>query len=331
MYLTRANFMLLATMFMVPALSHAAPAYTVTPLVIDEAVEARDIKTFDITLTNIGTQQVTVFPSVNNISLSSGGTIEEFIQPVMDDRTRSLTAWTEINRLGISLAVGESKTILLTLRINPNPVPGTYHEFIGFGYGRNRDEAEAQVRTGQAPGTVVTVTVEDNTVSFLKLSKFIVKRFIMGGENQAAVYTFSNPGDEVVTPRGEIIFFNSSGEEVGSIAVNSENMEIAPGEAYTFTGEVPTDGLFGKYKAFLSVEYGNRERGAVQDTSFFYVFPLQYMLAILAFLVALASFGAWHTHRKYFDEQPDDSVRLTLHRRDTMSGPRPHDLDLTKS
>lgn len=311
--------------------AHAGPAYTVSPLVIDIEAEARDIISKEITITNTGTQPVTVFPTVNNVSLEEGGTIEEFLPPVLSDRTASLASWLEISRRGVDIPLGGSKTIPLTLRVNPKPQPGTYHAFIGFGQGRNQDEAIRQVESGLAPGIIITVTIEEKTVEFLKLSRFIVDKFVTKSENQAAVFTFTNPGDETLIPQGEIIFYNAKGNEVGSVPINDASVSIAPGGEHVFATEVPTDGLFGKYKAFLSVEYGNSQKSAIQDTSFFYVLPLKVVLIILAFLILLTAVGAWYVHKKYFDEDIDDSDHLHFHVKDSPSESKDHDINLKQS
>lgn len=313
--------------FALPFYVQAAPQYTVSPLIIDTPVEARDIISKEITVTNTGGQPVTVYPTVNNISLMEGGTIDVFLPPVESDRTQSLASWIEISRLGIDLAPGESKMIPLTLRINPTPIAGTYHTFIGFGTGRNRDEAEKQVMGGQAPGTIVTVTLSDKKNEFLKLSKFIVERFVTSAEKGVAAYVFKNPGDEILVPKGEIILYNSKGNEVGLVTINDENIAIPPGGEHVFTTPIPTENLFGKYKAFLSVEYGKTQRGAVHDTAFFYVFPLKIVL-ILIIVIILVGIIAFIIHKKYLHEVPDDADRLEFHVRDTHSESKDHDVVL---
>ncbi len=321
-------FLLVCILGFYPFLSSAGVSYTVSPLVIDAEVEARDIIEKKITITNTGNQPVTVYPTVNNISLKEGGTIDAFLTPVESDRTASLASWIEISRLGIDLQPGASKTIDLTLRINPNPSVGTYHAFIGFGNGRNRDEAEVQVKNGNAPGTVVSVTIDDKKSVLLKLSGFFVDRFVTKENNQAAVYTFKNPGEETLVPTGEIILYDGTGKEVAALPVNDEHVSIPPGGEHSFISSVPIEGKFGKYKAFLTVEYGGTQKGSVQDTNFFYVFPLQKMLIVLGVVLLIALIGAWYFHKKYMPDEVDDSDQLSFHVRDTQSEPMHHDVDL---
>lgn len=315
---------------LVPPTAHAQIAYTVSPLVMDLEAKARDIITKTIILTNTGTVPVTVYPTVNNISLTEGGTIEEFVPQVMSDRTRSLASWIEVSRRGIDLIPGEPYTLPVTFRMSPDPVPGTYHALIGFGYGRNQDEAKKQVEGGRAPGSIITLTVPDDRNEFLKLSRFIIDRFVTSAENQAAAYTFTNPGDETVVPEGEIILYDATGREVGSVAVNEEKVSIPPGGEHTFRASVPVEGLFGKYKAFLSIEYGSVNRASLQDTSFFYALPLERLILIFVVLALFVALISWYFHRRYLDEDADDSDRIVLHVRESASEAKEHDINLKK-
>lgn len=307
----------------------ARVSYSVAPLIIDEEVEPRDIIEKEITLVNTADTPATIYPTVNNIALAAGGEIQEFLPQVMSDQTTSLAAWVEISRAGIDLQRGATQKITLTLRINPNAKPGTYHALIGFPYGDNRDEAERMVKRGDAPGTVVTVTIVDKKTTLLKLAQFVVDRFVTGPQNSAASYTIKNPGDEVLVPSGDVIMYDSRGREVGAIPVNPEQVSIEPGGEHTFTGAVPTDGLFGKYKAFLSVEYGKGNVASLQDTVFFYIFPLKTLLTIVGVLSIIVILISLYIHRRYFDDATDDgSELLPVHVRDSHSDPLHHDIDL---
>jgi hypothetical protein len=312
----------------VPYVVAAFPTYIVTPLVIDETLEARDIVTRTVTVKNIGNEPTTIFPTVNNIAVS-GGSIEAFLPPVMSDRSKSLASWIEIQRSGFDLKIGETKELPLTFRIAPSVEPGTYHAFIGFGSGNNVHEADGQVQSGQAPGVIVTITIADKRKTLLKLAVFSIDRFVTRALNGAAHYTFRNSGDEAVVPTGEIIFYTSTGKEVGAVAVNTEGVSIEPGKEHTFTAQVPVEGLFGRYKGYLNVTYGSQQAN-VQDTTFFYAFPLQTLITILAILIALVGCIAWYIHRKYLDTERMETDRLSVRVREGTSMPHHRDIDLKK-
>jgi hypothetical protein len=308
---------------------YAGVSYSVLPLVIDENVEARDIKEHTLTLQNNGDVPVTIYPTVNNISLNAGGSIEEFLTPVESDQTSSLSTWIEIGRGGIDLFPGQTKTVTLTLRVNPNAKPGEYHALVGFPYGGIRDEAESKLKRGDAPGTIVSVSFEDERNALLKISRFLVDRFVTNSENSAATYLIKNPGEEPLVPAGEVVFYNSRGAEVGAVPVNPEKISIMSGEEHVFTAGVPAKGLFGRYKAFLNVEYGEGNAASVQDTTFFYVIPLKGLLIVLGGILAAVLLISLYVHRRYFDEIADDgSDFLPVHVRERASDPLHHDIDL---
>ena len=165
-------FKYISTLFFTALLFHVGSltvlgdtSYSVLPLAIDEKVQPRDIITKEITITNTGTTPVTIYPTVNNISLKEGGDIEAFLAPVESDKSTSLASWTEISRLGINLRIGETRKIPVTFRISPTAVPGTYHTFLGFADGGNRDEAEARVKSGPVSYTHLDVYKRQVVVS----------------------------------------------------------------------------------------------------------------------------------------------------------------------
>lgn len=312
-----------------PVILHAAPSYTVAPLVINEETEARGIIQEEITLTNTGTQMVTLYPSVNNISIDEGGTMQPFVHRVESDAKSSLSGWIEIRRGGINLKPGEATTVPVTFRIHPYAVEGTYHAMIGFGYGRTSADAERMVWEGKAPGVLSTITVVDNRNEVLQLSQFIVDRFITSNDNSGVAYSVTNPGETPLTPEGEIIFYNSRGIEVGETPVNPEGKLLEPGETMEFTTSAPTEGLFGRYKGYLNVEYGDAQLASVQDTTFFYIVPLQTVIMIFGGIIVLTIVLSYAVHRRYFDQEEElDSDRVPFYVRDSISEERDHDIDL---
>lgn len=304
----------------------------VTPLVIDREVKPRDIFTETITITNNENYTVRIYPSVNAVAVDEGGDVTEFTPPSMSDNKVTMTSWLEIKRSAVTIEAGKTKEIPLNIKVHPEAEPGVYHAVIGFGSGRNRDEALKKVTDGLAPRIVVTLNVDQERNEFLKLDKFIVERFVTKASNNAISYTLTNPGEANVVPTGEIILSNSRGEEVGSVVVNPDGDTLAPGQETTYTVPAPTEGLVGKYKAFLTVDYGTEQLASVYDTAFFYVLPWQKLLGILAVLLLLAVVLTLVLHRRYQNiGYSDGSEDIELYIRDEVSEDREHDVNLKKN
>lgn len=271
------------------ALPAFAANYTVSPLLIDHTVEQRSILTETITIKNFEKHRnMRVYASVHEVSLGEGGEIKEFTPPSMSDNTNSVTSWIEIKRGRLQIPPGEELEVPMTIRINPNAKPGEYHAFIGFGDGSNRTIAEKKTMNGTAPGVIVRISLDEKRNVFLKLKQFTVDRFVSDTEEEAVSYIVTNPGEDPISPAGEIIFYDNRGVEVGAVPVNEEGHIVKPGEQYEFKSTLPEDTGFGKRKAFLSLEYGKDQTASIHDTTFFYVVPIKQLLIIFVVVLTLA-------------------------------------------
>ncbi len=244
--------------------------YTVAPLIIDLDLEKRDILTKTITITNNENRVIRLYPTVNEITVDDGGTLMDFVEPSMiDDKASSITSWLEIGRGRIELAPGESHEIDLVIKLHPETGAGEYHAMVSFPDGSNRPTAEAKVRAGQVPSTIVRIGVEQEQNQFLRLVRFSVERFIKAATEGDIAYVLHNPWKTPVVPTGEVIIYDTSGTEVASIDLNEEGTAIDPDTESSFVSKIPEGLGMGKYKAFLSVEYGEHQKASVHDTAFF--------------------------------------------------------------
>jgi len=330
MTIFKSLYLFLLCVFLVPLWANA---YTVTPLVIDKELQKRDTITETITLTNTGGSVVRIYPTVNEISVDAGGALVSFVPPTMlDDRTTSITAWLEIGRGRIELMPGESKQVPLTIRIHPEVGAGEYHAFIGFPRASNRPEAEKMVQQGGVPGTFVRIGVDKVQNQFLRLERFSVERFVQDSSEGGVSYTLNNPGKDAVNPGGEIIFYDNNGYEVTALPINVENVVIEGGQAYSFKSDVPKELGFGKYKAFLSVEYGEHQTASLHDTAFFYVLPVKWLIIIFVIVLLCAIVLALYFHRKFDVDEDDDGGgdEVALFVRQGRSEALDHDIDLSQ-
>jgi hypothetical protein len=271
----RHTSLLLVVLFcfsLLPSVVRANTNLSISPLIIDRTTENRDIITENITLTNRSSRPLRIYATVNGISLSGAGEIESFVSPAMSDRTTSLTSWIEISRARLEIPAESSIQVPLTIRINPNAEPGSYHAFIGFASGHNRDVAEEIVLRGGSQGVIVRVSINEKRNEQLQLIGYTTSRFAAFGGKQSVKFTLRNNGGVPLMPDGEIIIYDSRGREVGAVDVALSTSVISPGEEYEFTADLPPTPGLGRHKAYLTVDYGAR-RAAVHDTTFFVSIP----------------------------------------------------------
>lgn len=270
-----------------PTQMFAASSFTVTPLFIDQSAEERDIFTKDITLTNLTSKPTRIYASVNEVNVADDTKILDFIPASMSDRTTSITSWLEITRARLELPANGELKVPLKIKVNPKAVPGVYYAYIGFASGANVDEIEKKIKSGQGNGTILKVTIADNTKEQISLVSFTADRFSYNETDSKVNFILENTGDVPLAPTGEIIIYNTKGSELGSIEVNEEGSLIQPGERVEFTKLLPFVNNLGRNKAYLSLNYGIKNQANVFDTTFYYSVPWYYILAFFISLITL--------------------------------------------
>jgi hypothetical protein len=324
------TFFFLLLVFVAPAYVHASEI-TIRPFLIDETLAPRDSVQKLVTLTNdYQTRKAVVYATVNEITVDNTGEIKDFISPAMSDRTTAVTSWIEVSRGRVEIPAGETREIPMLIKVHPFAEPGEYHVFVGFVETSNRPKAEAIARAGDADGVIVKVTVADERVDGLRISSFIIDRFVTGDNRKSIEVEVENTGDIASAPTGEIIFYDSRGVERTSVPVNTEGIVIAPGEIVTLQSTIPMEDELGRYKANVSLRYGENQTATLFDTTLFYLMPFHMLMLLFAALLIVAIFVALLMRRILVDKNQDnngDYEEVTMYVRDGHE-PNPHDHDI---
>ena len=331
------HFLITLTIFLSGFSFSYAGSVSVTPLIIDHTTEARDILSDSITIKNNHSTHLRAYASVHEIELDGNNEIKAFVPASMSDRTESITSWIEISRARIDLQPGEEKVLPLTIRINPNAKSGEYHAYIGFGIGPNYDEAEKKVMENQATGVIVRVSINDKQVELLKLSSFKSKPLVLENSDSNFIFTLENLGESPQTPTGEVIIYDSRGNELTSVQVNKENKSIEPNEKVEFSTPIPETDRFGKNKAYLSLTYGNENLASLYDINFYYSIPKLHLIVILSVLIIIPLLLSLALRRlirpsNYYVSSSDEAVEVPLFVRNHHEHEEyEHDINLKKN
>lgn len=308
-----------------------AASPVVSPPIIDLEVAARDIISETITLKNPTGSLMRVYPSVHNIAIDEGGVIEVFEHAVDVDRTNTVTSWIEISRSRIEIAPGDTKEIPVTFRLHPEVEPGEYHALIGFSVASNKIQAQEKVLSGQSPSAIVRLAVGQNKTTKLSLEQFVVDRFVIDTKNGEALYAIKNTGELDVVPEGEIVFYDTRGIEVGAVSLDGAVDLLKPNQEKLYTAAVPEDLRLGKYKAFLTLQYGTDNTASLTDTSFFYVMPWLPMLIIFGSILLFCILVVIYVYRRLsvapYDDEPQD---VAFYRSQEASPETEHDINLSQ-
>jgi len=274
-----------------PDTSMGLSAFSVSPVVANEKAKPRDIIKKEIIVTNNTDQRLDVYISVENIDPTEGA--QEFASPGVSDLSTSLANWVEITRGVIELDAKESRKIPYLIHVNVSAKPGSYYARLQFREGARRTEAEAGV---EGSALMLNIEVEDNAIERLQLGNFMSEDGVILGNSVSFSYLLENVGNRMLEPRGSIRIFNRKGEEVGSVPLNADGEEITPENKRQLAASWSAEGRFGKYKAFLDLEYGENQLASVQDTVYFWVFPWKEISAALMGVVVLAVVGTYIVH-----------------------------------
>ena len=315
----------------------SSPRYSVTPVVANEKAKPRDIIKKELVVTNNTDQRIDLYITVENVDPQKG--VQDAVGPTVGDVSTSLANWVEITRGVIELGPKESRKIPYLIHVNLTAKPGSYFSEIRFRDGNTRATAESK-----EGGAVLMLNLEvlDDAMERLQLGTFSTDDSVILGKEVGFSYLLENIGNRDIEPRGSIRIFNRRGEEVGSIPVNADGVEISPENSKQLATAWSAAGRFGKYKAYLDLEYGENQLASVQDTLYFWVFPWKEIMAALIGVLVLAVIGTFMIHMRAmarprplyaeyqappepFQQQPQVAPRY----QQPQNAPSPRDLEKT--
>lgn len=309
-----------------------AATHSVSPLLIEQSLVPRDGFTEIITIKNLAPRKIRIYPTVNEIVLGKNNEIKQFITPAMTDRTTTVTSWIEVDRGRVEIMPGESAEIEVRFAIHPNAVPGNYYAFVGFPEAPKRKEGEDKVMAGVSPGVVVRLSLPESSNQALRLDGFNTERFIIDDSKKEILVALSNSGDVTATPTGEIILYNTRGDEVDAIPFNTSALAIPAGGSQDFNLSIPEAIRYGKYKAFLNIDYGTSQKAAIYDTIYFTVLPLWWLIIIFGILIMgtiIVSVWYHRSSNQHKKDRDDSEGEVSLYVRDAItSSAKDHDINL---
>lgn len=267
--------------------------FSVSPVVANEKAKPRDIIKKELLVTNNTNERMGLRASVENIDPSDG--TQEFVSPGAADLSQSLANWIEITRGVIDLSPGESRKIPYLIHVNLSAKPGSYFARVVFTDGTPPPQDGVK---GVDDGTslLINVEVQDDARERLQLGNFMTANSIVTGKDVSFTYQVENVGNRNIEPRGSIRIFNRRGAEVGSVPLNADGISVTPENKQLLAAAWDSSGRFGKYKAFLDLEYGENQVASVQDTVYFWVFPWKEIFMTILGVFVLALIGTYIIH-----------------------------------
>lgn len=257
----------------------------VSPVIIEQKAEARDILEFSLKITNNTYSKVDLYPIVNDISIKEGR--QEFLDPSLMDKSTSLARWVKISRGVIELWPGEEKEIPFEIQVNLSAKPGKYYTTITFAQGSNRPEAEERALKLNQPQVMLNIEVEEHIIEKAQILKFQTDKNFFLKFPVKFLLEIENIGNREIKPEGSINIYDRKGQEIASVDINQTQAGIASATKNLFENIWQTKKGFGRYKAVLRAEYGDKEKRDLQDTIYFWVLPWQTLIFLGGGLLVL--------------------------------------------
>lgn len=276
-----------------PSLVLASGSFTATPAVIDGKGKVREILHYTMTVVNTTKHLVTIYPWVTDIDIKEGGSGTSDLAGTHEkELSESLARWIEVTRGSVDLLPGEQKDVPVTIQINLNAKPGTYHSAIHLSAGGTRPDAEAN--KSDTMDVLVNIEVLDDINERLQLNTFVPTKGVFANDSASFNYNIENIGNRGEVPHGKIRIYDKGGREVATVDANTEGKRLEPSSKAMLSSVWASGDSFGRYKAMLDLEYGGR--GTLQDTVYFWVIPWKKLLGMFMTLIVLCVAAAIVMH-----------------------------------
>ncbi len=183
---------------------------------------------------------------------------------------------------------------------------------------------------GEAKGVILKIVISDQREDNMKIANFSIDRFVTDDDSRVISVEGENMGDIASAPTGEIVFYDSRGVEVASVPVNANTESVAPGDTITLKGEVPFGEKLGRFKANVSLKYGENQKASLFDTTYFYAMPYHLVILIFGGILLVTILITLLFRRALLSRELDEDFQdVTMYVREGKSQePKDHDIDL---
>jgi hypothetical protein len=258
---------------------------TANPSVVDQTARIRDNFTFSLLVENEDDSTVRFYPVLVNF-LKEGGIN---FNPERSNQYKNLSDFLQLERGRFQLASGETERLDLTIDVNIGVEPGTYYGKIIFSQGSTRKEAQENAKINNYPEVFVRVEVVEGIVENAQLKNFKTIKDIFLTSGVQFSTQIQNIGNRAIEPDGSIFIYKErNNREVGVIEINPDEESIKPQEEFNFEN-LWKEGGFGKYKAVLRAEYGQKTTRDLQGTIYFWILPWPLVLIFILFILGLTT------------------------------------------
>lgn len=294
---------LVITLMCFPAVSKAqsdALSLSVTPTLFDISVEPGQVWRSSVRVINPNTRDIVVYAQPVVLSSDNERGVGNFT-PVLNSEQQGITLaeWIEITDEPIEIPAQETATVPFTIPVPTEAAPGGQYAAILISTQPQAGEQNvAQIRTTQAVSALFFMRIEGDVIESGSIRSFrTTDQFVQRPENNFKL-RFENQGTVHLLPQGDITIFNMWGQQRGIIPVNqrTEFGKVLPDSVreynFSWTGAYSLLDI-GRYRAELTLGYGNENKSFVDQTLYFWVIPIYGLLITLGGILSFVLLITW--------------------------------------
>jgi len=275
---------------------------SVTPPLFQLSVNPGDIWQSNIKVVNGNSYPLTVFTEVANFSPIGEFGQGKFIPvlPKNDPRRENTTLaeWIEISEGPHVIPPEQTKDVSFFVDIPDNASPGGHYAAILVSTAPPESNDPLSVTTSQAVTSLFFARIQGEVDENGSIREYRVLDSLLETPSAEFVLRFENKGNVHLLPRGEIRIFNMWGTERGVIPINNQTQfgNVLPNSIREF--KFAWDSEFsitdiGRYKAELTLVYGEDGVKNASADAYFYVLPIKGTLITLAVLLLFILLVVW--------------------------------------
>ncbi len=267
---------------------------SVTPTLFEMSAEPGQSWKSSLRVINSNAFDITVHATAHNF-VPKGDVGHGELIPISDnDEGLTLAEWINIDKEPILIPQNQSVSIPISVSLPESASPGGHYAAILISTQPPSNQEGSAMVTTQAVTSLFFVrvagdVVESGLIRSFRSTQRLVQRPVVNFELR-----FENRGNVHIQPQGDIVITNMWGKERGIIPINRRSHfgNVLPDtiRAFNFGWE----GVFsltdiGRYKAEVSLVYGQDQRQFATATSHFWVLPVKGILVTLGvfFLIVL--------------------------------------------
>ena len=269
---------------------------SVTPTLFEMSASPEQVWNSSVKVINNNKTPITIYADVVNFAPQGEAGEGKFL-PVLKEATEgtTLAEWITIAHEPIIVEPEQSHSFPFTVTVPKNAAPGGHFAAILIGTKPPEEPGSIKVATSQVVTSLFFVRIAGDVHEDGTVREFGVLHPFVDIPKADFEVRFENKGNVHLQPQGDIVITNMWGKERGTIPINQQTHfgNVLPKSirkfSFSWSGE-PSFSDIGRYKAVLTLAYGEDSKKFATSIAYFYVIPVKAGLIVLSVLILFVLF-----------------------------------------